>query len=84
MREKLIKILDDFDVYDDWLSNIDIADHLIANGVTIPVRCKDCEFSKYYTESGVRKCRTYNGVYRTVSDDEYCSYGERRSDAETD
>ena len=34
VREKLVDILDRF-VYDDWYSNGDIADKLIANGVTV-------------------------------------------------
>lgn len=42
------------------------------------VRCKDCQFSKYFEESGTRKCRAQGGLYRTVQDDDFCSYGERR------
>ena len=34
VREKLIELLDRF-VYDDWYSNGDIAEKLIANGVTV-------------------------------------------------
>ena len=34
VREKLVEILDQF-VYDDWYGNGDIADKLIANGVTV-------------------------------------------------
>ena len=34
VREKLVDILDRF-VYDDWYGNGDIADELIANGVTV-------------------------------------------------
>ena len=34
VREKLVEILDQF-VYDDWYSNGDIADKLIAHGVTM-------------------------------------------------
>ena len=34
VREKLVEILDQF-VYDDWYSNGDIADKLIAHGVTV-------------------------------------------------
>lgn len=34
-REKLIELLDNFGVYDDWYTNGEIADHLIANGVTV-------------------------------------------------
>ena len=33
-KEKLVKLLDQF-VYDDWYSNYDIAEKLIANGVTV-------------------------------------------------
>ena len=35
MREKLIELLEGLGVYDDWYTNGEIADHLIANGVTI-------------------------------------------------
>ena len=42
------------------------------------VRCKDCLFSRYFEESGTRKCRTMQGLYRTVEDDDFCSYGERK------
>lgn len=42
------------------------------------VRCKNCQFSKYFEESGTRKCRTRNGMYRTVEDSDFCSYGERK------
>ena len=34
VREKLVELLDRF-VYDDWYSNGDIAEKLIANGVTV-------------------------------------------------
>ena len=34
VREKLVALLDRF-VYDDWYSNGDIAEKLIANGVTV-------------------------------------------------
>lgn len=44
------------------------------------VRCKGCYFSKYFEESGTRICRAQKGLCRTVEDDEFCSYGERRDD----
>lgn len=44
------------------------------------VRCKDCQFSKYFEESGTRKCRTQGGLYRTVQDDDFCSYGEKKEE----
>ena len=34
VREKLVEILDQF-VYDDWYGNNEIAENLIANGVTV-------------------------------------------------
>lgn len=55
-----------------------VADHIVANGGIIPVLCKDCTFSKYFEESGTRKCRAQKGLCRTVEDDDFCSYGERR------
>lgn len=51
MNEKLLKLisqLQDFgaDVTDVvsmiWVENQALADHLISNGVCIPVHCKDC------------------------------------------
>ena len=53
VKEKLIKLLqecvdenietdDPFDGF--WVLYGNIADYLIANGVTIPVRCKECDY----------------------------------------
>jgi hypothetical protein len=55
-----------------------IADHLIANGVTIPVRCKDC---KHWSD-GVAGCTDHVkcckiGFYM-VGENGYCVYGERK------
>lgn len=84
MREKLVALLIESPglatlsgKLEEYAEN---ADWLIANGVTIPVRCKLCCFSKYFEESGTRKCTTQKGLCRTVADDEFCSYGERRTD----
>jgi hypothetical protein len=33
-REKLIGLLDNFGIDDDWYTNTEIADYLLANGVT--------------------------------------------------
>ena len=54
-----------------------LADQLMANGVTIPVRCKDCN---HYTE---RKNNAYNGhfcdrIIEFVQPNDFCSYGERK------
>ena len=54
------------------------ADHLIANGVTIPVRCKDCKY--YWMPQGF--CTHDRHDYQTMSvpqkEDDFCSYGERK------
>ena len=47
------------------------ADYLIENGVTIPVRCNDCK--NYYTHT----CPML--AYTGMKPDDYCSYGERRT-----
>jgi hypothetical protein len=52
-----------------------LVDMLIANGVVIPVRCKDCRYSE------VIVCGRYcdrNEFY--PNDDDFCSDGERRSE----
>ena len=49
------------------------ADVLIANGVKIPVLCKDCK--KRYTPD----CIMSDGL-GAAEDNDYCSYGERRTD----
>ena len=42
VREKLVELLNRF-VYDEWYSNDEIADDLIANGVTVQVPKKPIE-----------------------------------------
>jgi hypothetical protein len=54
-----------------------LADHLIANGVTIPVLCKDCKhFIK--EEHGCDHHGYFFPVH--VVENDFCSYGERRTD----
>lgn len=63
------------------------ADMLIANGVTIPVRCKDC---KYYDEKD-EDCN-HPGLWAEYASDfglgmypdDFCSRGERRTDENND
>ena len=82
MREKLIELLTEYYGVDPAYYGIEaqhLADHLIANGVTIPVRCKDCN---WYTE---RENVSYKGHFcvrmtEFVHPDDFCSYGERRTD----
>ena len=49
------------------------------NGYAVPVvRCKDCNFCHYNSSNDTYKCVSMNGMYGTVNENEFCSYGERR------
>lgn len=54
---------------------------IIPSNVEVVVRCKDCRFSEIFQNdsSGVRAmyCRAFT-FERMVSEDDYCSYGERK------
>ena len=56
----------------------DIADYLMENGVTVPVRCKDC---RHWLKDvpgcieTIRRCRFGNYMVGTNG---YCVYGERK------
>ena len=69
-RERLLEILN-VPIYPH--ENVDpveaVADYLLDNGVTIPVRCKDCK-----NRPCNRVCKIFK---RQMGDDCYCSYGER-------
>ena len=72
MREKLIELLksaDDLPVVETYES---FADYLIDNGMTNPVRCKDCEHFDcdycWHDKMEHSRCR----------EDDFCSYGERK------
>ena len=88
MREKLIELIQSAvggcATY--WASLI--ADHLIANGVTIPVRCKDCKrwkpgdsFSGDSLDDMQRigRCPIMRFGRR---ENDFCCEGERRTDDE--
>lgn len=71
VREKLVELLESAESAIYWNSEDKgfvekIADHLIANGVTIPIRCKDCTM-----EYGCR-------VAQWLGENGFCSYGERK------
>ena len=53
------------------------ADHLLANGVTIPTRCKDCKWFRPNSTTLGKHCSCSGMV---VEDNDFCSCGERRSD----
>ena len=48
LKEKLVDLLDQF-VYDDWYGNGDIAEELIANGVTVQ-ELDGCKYCKEYED----------------------------------
>lgn len=93
MKEKIFKLLDGFStpvmrngerlVY--WKIPMKqlsrkLADYLIANGVTIPVRCKDCRLwlrNGGFTKSPTGHCFCHD-IETTAHD--FCSYGERSND----
>ena len=49
-----------------------------ADAMCSIVRCKNCEFCGYNSSNGTYKCRSMNGMNRTVEPNDFCSYGERR------
>ena len=53
------------------------ADMLIENGVTIPVRCKDCKHMGE-TKFVLHWCHAWGN---RVKEDGFCSYGERKDNA---
>jgi hypothetical protein len=81
MREKLFYLMTDSKCPAFFLNNeqvLALADHLIENGVVIPVRCRECkhrdedgDICYYHSSFGDDKiCYTYP--------DGYCSYGKPR------
>lgn len=43
------------------------------------IRCKECKFN-----NGESKCFAPNSVFQYPSDDDYCSYGERKAEDENE
>ena len=91
MREKLIELLREGIRYDTekkeaWIvggkvgtkPNVfeNMADYLIANGVRIPVQCKDCKHMEI-TPDCLRWCNVWNGI-NGMGDEGFCNYGERK------
>ena len=65
-------------VYGEWLYDSGSERYLIASGVTIPVRCKDCKHMEK-TTYGLRWCNVWEAI-NGMGDDGFCNYGERRTD----
>ena len=76
MREKLIELLSEVQ----YLGGLEekIADRLIDNGVTIPVRCKNCVF----WSDGVPGCTDHVKIctigFYMIGENGYCSFGEEK------
>lgn len=75
-REKLIELLETVPHAQRLYPDLYV-DHLIANGVTVPVRCKDCKhlgvtYGEYWCD------RTLDS--HPTDKDNFCSYGERKKD----
>jgi hypothetical protein len=51
-----------------------IADKLVENGVTVPVRCKGCKHWKNCGK-GCGYCKAWDGMRYHNN---YCNYGERK------
>lgn len=51
-----------------------IAEFLFANGVTIPVRCKDCK----YQTTGLCPMENIEVPWVGTKDYDFCSFGERK------
>ena len=84
MREKLIELTNDVLKYLPWgqISSHtarELADHLIANGATIPVRCKECKHYEDHKLKIFENC-VRKGRLIPMKPDDFCSYGERRTD----
>ena len=90
MREKLIELVRDSINWYPGIARVvgengtkKIADRLIADGVIIPVRCKDCKHcDTFYPRKEIGKepeqswyCKPYK---HTCKPDGFCSDGERR------
>ena len=54
-----------------------IADYLLANGVVVPIRCKDCEFYTHIIQASAKwKSKTFyctRNVNMKMNENDYCS-----------
>lgn len=94
VKEKLVELIGQvqdcgFDVSDvvemNHVENAALADHLIANGVTVAVPCSECIYSDMGEDEFCHKRiihERWNGSYfeRKEHKLESCGYGKRRKD----
>lgn len=83
MRKKLLALIKEVTPY--WAEVL--TDYLIKNGAIIPVRCKDCKYSRTpgntairYGLPGTLTCVNPDSPchYRHVLGDGYCPYGGKK------
>lgn len=85
-KEKLIELLDhaaEVFRFDAWENTDKIADYLIERGVTIPVRCGECKYSKLdpCEEPELKDCPLVWECFldgNCYAENDFCSYGERK------
>lgn len=83
-RDRLIELCDEkirtmkFQNSDHWFDFTEkikeIADCLLANGVIVPVRCKDCKYCEKWSDRSIF-CNKHI-VFMGMNDNDFCSYGE--------
>jgi hypothetical protein len=82
-RDRLIELLEDTAHEKGGMPSFkDIADYLLANGVKLPVRCKDCKDYAAVTVDGKPMhygycCNTHDDVVGSKHryEGDFCSYG---------
>ena len=83
VREKLVELLTEFYGSDPMYYGVDalaIAQHLIDNGVTAVVRCKDCKYGEVDdADLPTQYFCDYHGADWN-DENHFCSYGERKED----
>ena len=83
-KEKLIRdLIDNRNFYPAIVKNA--IENAPTEDVVEVVRCKDCKnayINSFSAQSGVVLCRFWTnqseGIIRTMQQDDYCSYGERK------
>jgi hypothetical protein len=81
---KLVDILLDTIPEDSpWQGNIKgLVETLVANGVTIPVRCEECKHWKNEINGCTEDKRFCDIGFYMVHKDGYCSFGEKKTENE--
>lgn len=68
---------EEFDLYDSYMNEVE---SIPSADVVEVVRCKDCKhFCPYEGEEHKGDCAELVGLESCVYEDDFCSYGERRS-----